>query len=157
MIHCSHHPSLLLLLSDPSLAPSVAPWSTARIVHCSFYFSLMHRSQNPSLLLLQHPSLFLLLPDPPDRNSFFPCPKIWPMFLWFYHSLALKIHLLRYPASPLISTLPSLFSIEPLIVLTTINSTNINVLVTLMEFPFYPLLWSLMVSFTQLPSYFSKI
>jgi hypothetical protein len=25
------------------------------------------------------------------------------------------------------------------------------------EFPFYPLLWSLMVSFTQLPSYFSKI
>jgi hypothetical protein len=68
-----------------------------------------------------------------------------------------KILLLRYPASPLISTLPSLFSIEPLIVLTTINSTNINALVTLMQFPFYPLLWSLMVSFTQLPSYFSKI
>ena len=55
-----------------------------------------------------------------------------------------KILLHRYPASPLISTLPSLFSIEPLIVLTTIKSTNINTLVIPMEFPFYPLLWSLM-------------
>jgi hypothetical protein len=49
------------------------------------------------------------------------------------------------------------FSIEPLIVPTTIKSTNINALVTPMEFPLYPLLWSLMDSFTQLPSYFSTI
>jgi hypothetical protein len=51
----------------------------------------------------------------------------------------------------------TLFSIELLIVLTTIKSTNINALVTPTEFPFYPLLWSLMISFTQLPTYFSKI
>ena len=39
LIHRSHHPSLLLLLPDPSLAtsvaPSIAPRSTARTIHCS--------------------------------------------------------------------------------------------------------------------------
>jgi hypothetical protein len=80
----------------------------------------------------------------------------WWMFLWYNHSLALKIHLLRYPAGLLSFTPPFLSSIEPLIVLTTIKSTNINALVTQMEFLFYPSSWSQMASFTQLPNYFSK-
>jgi len=109
LIHCSHHPSLLLLLSDPSLAPPVAPWSTARIVHCSFYFSLMHRSQNPSLLLLQHPSLFLLLPDPPDRNSFFPCPN-YNAVLLVNVSVVLSFPGSKNPSPPLPRKPPDFYS-----------------------------------------------
>ena len=51
VIHCSLHPSLLLVLPDLLLAPSIACTSRQ-----SFHRSLIHRSHNPSL--------FLLLPDP---------------------------------------------------------------------------------------------
>jgi len=65
MIHYSHHPSLLLLFSDPSLAPyvtpSTAPWSTARTIHCSSFCSLIHCFHHPSL------------PNPPLAKNIAPC------------------------------------------------------------------------------------
>jgi hypothetical protein len=62
LIHCLHHPSLFQLLSDPSLAPliapPIAPWSTACITHRSFKIHVLH---HPSLLL-SHPGPSLVPP-----------------------------------------------------------------------------------------------
>ncbi len=107
MIHCSHHPSLLQLLSDPSFAPSVAPsiapWSTTRIICRSFYCSLIHRLQLPS----HNPSLLLLLFDPSVALSIAPRSIAHRSF---YCSLIHRLHhpllLLMFADQPLLLLLP---------------------------------------------------
>ena len=62
-INSLQYPLLLLLLSDPSVAPSIAPWSTASTI----YRSQINRLHHPTLILLvslSHVSLIPLLPDP---------------------------------------------------------------------------------------------
>ena len=127
MFHRLHHPSLLLLLTGPPLAPSIALpialWSISCIIRRSFYSSLIHRSHNLSLLLLLAGpplALFLLFFDPSLASSVALSIALWStartVHRFSYWSLIHRLHhpsllLAEPPLAPSIASPIALLSI----------------------------------------------